>query len=133
MGKVTLRAWILLILLPLIPVIVLYIFFAGQNYFELKDAAKGIVAGSVDAKNLKLGTQTSGSAKILSGQIEIIIPSTEAKADSKIYITPTGSTFGKILYVGKEEKDIVPGESFKVKFDGDPVAADITLDWLVVN
>ena len=44
MGKVTLRAWILLILLPLIPVIVLYIFFAGQNYFELKDAAKGIVA-----------------------------------------------------------------------------------------
>ena len=95
--------------------------------------AKGIVAGSVDAKNLKLGTQTSGSAKILSGQIEIIIPSTEAKADSKIYITPTGSTFGKILYVGKEEKDIVPGESFKVKFDGDPAAKDIPFNWLVVN
>ena len=44
MTKVTLRAWILLLLLPLIPVVVLYIVFAGQNYFELKDAARGIVA-----------------------------------------------------------------------------------------
>ena len=44
MGKITLRAWFLLLLLPLIPVVVLYIIFAGQNYFELKDTTRGIVA-----------------------------------------------------------------------------------------
>lgn len=44
MTRVTLRAWILLLLLPLIPVIVLYMVFAGQNYFELQDTARGIVA-----------------------------------------------------------------------------------------
>jgi hypothetical protein len=95
--------------------------------------AKGIVAGSLDVKNLKLGTQTSGSAKILSGQTEIPIPSTEAKVDSKIYVTPTGSTFGKILYVGKEAGDIIPGESFKVKFDGAALTSDVQFNWLVVN
>jgi hypothetical protein len=44
MMKRTLWAWVLLIVLPLIPVILLYAFFSRQNYFELKDAAKGIVA-----------------------------------------------------------------------------------------
>ncbi|UCC73643.1 MAG: hypothetical protein JSV86_03505 [Gemmatimonadota bacterium] len=36
--------WVALLLLPLVPVTLLYYFFSGQNYFELKDVAKGIVA-----------------------------------------------------------------------------------------
>ena len=80
---------------------------------------------------MKLGAQTSGSGKISAGEIEKVIPSTEVKIDSKIYVTPTGSTEGKILYVKKE--DIVPGESFKVKFDGDPLENYLEFNWLVVN
>lgn len=44
MTRRTLWSWVLLIVLPLIPVILLYAFFSRQNYFELKDAAKGVVA-----------------------------------------------------------------------------------------
>lgn len=40
----SLRAWILLLLLPLVPVALLYWFFGEQNYFELQDTARGIVA-----------------------------------------------------------------------------------------
>ena len=36
-------AYVVVILLPLIPVILLYILFEELNYFELKDQAKGIV------------------------------------------------------------------------------------------
>jgi hypothetical protein len=44
MSRRTIWAWILIILLPLVPVVLLYAFFSNQNYFELKDAARGIVA-----------------------------------------------------------------------------------------
>ena len=44
MSKRTIWAWVLIILLPLVPVVLLYAFFSNQNYFELKEAAKGIVA-----------------------------------------------------------------------------------------
>ena len=37
-------AFIIVFLLPLVPVILLYFFFEDQNYFELKDKAKGLVA-----------------------------------------------------------------------------------------
>jgi hypothetical protein len=35
--------WAVLLLLPMIPVAVFYVVFANQNYFELKEAARGIV------------------------------------------------------------------------------------------
>jgi hypothetical protein len=44
MKRFTLGTWIALLILPLIPVVILYAVFAGQNYFELRYAAKGIVA-----------------------------------------------------------------------------------------
>ena len=93
--------------------------------------AKGIVAGSVDAKNLKLGAQTSGSGTLKAGQTEIIIPSTEAKADSKIYVTPTGKLSGEGLYVNM--KKVKDGESFTVELDGPALDTDADFNWLIVN
>jgi hypothetical protein len=40
----TLFAWVFVIMIPLIPVILLYLFFQNQNYFELKDPTLGIYA-----------------------------------------------------------------------------------------
>jgi hypothetical protein len=37
-------AWVFVILIPLIPVILLYLFFQSQNYFELRDPRLGIYA-----------------------------------------------------------------------------------------
>ena len=36
--------WAVLLLLPVIPVVIFYALFSGKNYFELEDAARGIVA-----------------------------------------------------------------------------------------
>jgi hypothetical protein len=102
----------------------------GKNIFTLNGELDAKVLG---AESLKLGSQTSGRAKILAGENEIMIPTTEVKADSKIYVTPLGSTEGKILYVAKKEEDTAAGESFKVKFDGDPAAKNIEFNWLIVN
>ncbi len=44
MNNRTLYAWIFVLLVPLVPVVLLYLFFQNQNYFELKDAATGIYA-----------------------------------------------------------------------------------------
>jgi len=44
MTGLIVKVWSILLLLPMIPVVLLYTFFAGQNYFELKDAARGMVA-----------------------------------------------------------------------------------------
>lgn len=38
------KMWSLVVLLPLVPVILLYLIFEKQNYFELTSTAKGIVA-----------------------------------------------------------------------------------------
>lgn len=38
------KVWTILLLLPLVPVILLYMFFANRNYFELQDTARGLVA-----------------------------------------------------------------------------------------
>lgn len=38
------KMWSLLLLLPLVPVILLYLLFEKQNYFELQDTARGIIA-----------------------------------------------------------------------------------------
>ncbi|HLP48830.1 MAG TPA: hypothetical protein VK469_23015 [Candidatus Kapabacteria bacterium] len=44
MTKRTIWSWVLVIVVPLIPVILLYAIFSRLNYFELKDTARGIVA-----------------------------------------------------------------------------------------
>lgn len=38
------KVWSILLLLPLVPVILLYMFFADRNYFELQNTARGFVA-----------------------------------------------------------------------------------------
>jgi hypothetical protein len=44
MNNRTLFAWVFVLLIPLIPVVSLYLFFQNQNYFEIKDAERGIYA-----------------------------------------------------------------------------------------
>ena len=43
-APLLLRIWASLLLLPAIPVIAFYLLFDKQNYFELEDTARGIVA-----------------------------------------------------------------------------------------
>lgn len=38
------KIWSLILLLPLVPVVLLYMLFEKQNYFELQNTAKGLVA-----------------------------------------------------------------------------------------
>ena len=94
-------------------------------------AADTVQAKVLGAESLKLGDQTSGTATMKAGQTEITISSTEAKSDSKIYITPTGKLSGRSLYVNM--KKVVGGESFTVDLDGDPLDADVDFNWMVVN
>jgi hypothetical protein len=43
MNDFTLKAWAILLALPIIPVVLLYWFFGSQNYFNLTNTAKGLV------------------------------------------------------------------------------------------
>jgi len=80
---------------------------------------------------LKLGSQVSGSGKIKSGDTEVVIPSAEAKSDSKIYVTPLGKLSGESLYV--DMKKIKDGESFTVELDGAALTADADFNWLILK
>ena len=44
MLSLIIKAWSIVLLLPVVPVSLIYLFFSGENYFELTDPAKGIVA-----------------------------------------------------------------------------------------
>jgi hypothetical protein len=43
MRRRSVGVWAVLLLLPMIPVAVFYVVFADQNYFELKETARGVV------------------------------------------------------------------------------------------
>lgn len=43
MNDFTLKAWGILLSLPVVPVVLIYWFFGSQNYFSLTDTAKGLV------------------------------------------------------------------------------------------
>jgi hypothetical protein len=59
------KTWGLILLLPLVPVVLLYMLFEKQNYFELHDTAKGLVAvGPIAAYVAIVGLATSIYSKI---------------------------------------------------------------------
>jgi hypothetical protein len=100
-------------------------------------AANIEVSNEVKAKQVKTDTlemtdnKTSGKSFIPAGESKIVIETPEASNEAKIYITATGSNFGKTLYVSEE--DTVEGISFEVKFDGDPAGKDIKFNWLIIK
>jgi hypothetical protein len=54
------KTWGLILLLPLVPVVLLHMLFEKQNYFELHDTAKGLVAvGPIAAYVAIVGLATS--------------------------------------------------------------------------
>ncbi len=93
--------------------------------------AKGVVAGSVDTKKIKLGDQTSGKETLAAGKTEKVIPTTEASADAKIYVTPLGKLSSRSLFVDMSK--VKAGESFTVELDGDPLTGDLDFNWLIVK
>lgn len=59
------KTWVLILLLPLVPVVLLYMLFEKQNYFELQDTAKGIVAvGPIAAYVVIVGMATTIYSRI---------------------------------------------------------------------
>ena len=58
----------------------------------------------------------------------IVVKTTAVDEDSKIYITPMGSTGNQVPYVGK----IKAGESFEIKVDK-PLDNDVQLNWWIVE
>ncbi len=87
---------------------------------------------SLKGQNIELGGQVSGANVIKSGQlVSTKILTTEAKAGIKLYITPKGSTQGKLLYY--DEGDVEPGVGFTVKIDAPALDRDVEFNWLIVK
>jgi hypothetical protein len=91
-------------------------------------ATGDVKAKSVTTKELRITGTTLGSATLGSGEISIEIETTLVKENSRIFITPTTSTFGKTLFV----KSKTDGVEFKVEIDS-PAAGEIKFDWFIVN
>ncbi len=89
-------------------------------------------ADNLKGNNLDLSSDVSGEGKIEANKLESdLILTTEVSKESKIYITPKGSTGGKVIYY--DEDDIVEGESFKVKIDKPALDEDIEFNWLIIK
>jgi hypothetical protein len=103
---------------------------------EGKIVAKDIEAlGIIKAEEIQTkifgitSEKVSDKAEIEAGSTEKIIETPYASEDSKIYITIEGSNYGKVLYYD----EVIEGESFKVKFDGDAVEEKIKFNWMIMK
>jgi hypothetical protein len=106
------------------------------NVLEGKIVAKDIEAlGIIKAEEIQTkifgitSEKVSDKAEIEAGSTEKIIETPYASEDSKIYITIEGSNYGKVLYYD----EVIEGESFKVKFDGDAVEEKIKFNWMIMK
>jgi hypothetical protein len=111
---------------------------ALENVFEGKivasdiEALNTIKAKDIEAETLKLEeNKTTGKAVISAGENEVKIMTPEAKAEAKIYITPTGKLSGRSLYVDPDK--IEEGESFKVELEGEVLDKAANFNWLIVR
>ena len=87
---------------------------------------------SLKAQDLQLGTQVSGAGVIKAGELESAkILTTQVGPGVKLYLTPKGSTNGKMLYY--DEADIEAGVSFKVKIDAPALEKELEFNWLIVK
>jgi len=97
-----------------------------------------VVSDTVETKQLVINVdkkdspdQTIGTGVILSDEDAVSIKSEAVTDDSKIYITPIGSTDNQVVYVGNIEK----GKGFEVKVDRiDGIKKkDINFNWWIVG
>ncbi len=94
---------------------------------------KSIVLGSSDQRtdSGQVADPSSGSAVIKAGDDKVIINTTQATQNAKIFVTLTGSSGGESIYVNKD--DIDDGKSFTVRLDGEPYKDDIKFNWLIIH
>jgi hypothetical protein len=108
---------------------------APVNIFSGQLEAEGIVAGAFSVKVKDDKAATIGTSKIKPKEDDsddtgknVIIKTKAVSSDSKIYITPIGSTKNQVLYVG----EIKSGASFEVKVDS-LVTEEIEFNWWIVG
>ena len=75
----------------------------------------------------EFGDDNAGKSEIVKGQKEVEILTEAVQEDSKIIISPAGSTFGEVLYYD----EIKNQKSFKIKINKE-VEADIKFDWVII-
>jgi hypothetical protein len=108
---------------------------APVNIFAGQLESEGIVAGAFSVKVKDDKAATIGTSKIKPKEDDsddtgknVIIKTKAVSSDSKIYITPIGSTKNQVLYVG----EIKSGASFEVKVDS-LVTEEIEFNWWIVE
>jgi len=93
--------------------------------------AGGIGVGSdtsIATNSAELTTdKTSGKASIAAGYSEFTIHTPGLTEDSLVYVTPSGSTSNKVLYVKRQQTG-----RFVVGFDS-PATTNVPFNWWVVN
>jgi hypothetical protein len=87
--------------------------------------------GELKVAGMSVGRDNSGEGLFEPNQMAVLIPSASVKANSRIYITPVSKMKGRSLYV--EAIDIVEGQSFVVKLDGEPMAEQIKFNWFILG
>jgi len=102
---------------------------AGASITSPSIETTSVETSKIKGKTLELDSDTSGKAKIVSGDTEATIETPEATKDAKIYITPEGETFDRILFYD----DVEAGKSFKVKIKKPTDEGDIHFNWLIIK
>jgi hypothetical protein len=83
----------------------------------------------VETDELVISEKSSGRGVIEAGESEVLIESELVDDNSRIIITVRENNFDKNLYYG----EVVNGESFKVKFNGEVLGNDIEFDWILIK
>lgn len=91
-------------------------------------ASETVKGETLSGNNLELGKDTTGKNILKAGDTEVEIDSVAADKEAKIYVTPTGNTFGQVLYID----EISDGKYFKVKIN-EAQSAEINFNWLIVK
>jgi hypothetical protein len=86
-------------------------------------------AERVETDELVISEKSSGRGVIEAGESEVLIESELVDDNSRIIITVRENNFDKNLYYG----EVVNGESFKVKFNGEVLGNDIEFDWILIK
>ncbi|MFA4817609.1 MAG: tail fiber domain-containing protein [Parcubacteria group bacterium] len=91
-------------------------------------SAVGVETGTLTIKIIDKDSATIGSAIIPAGETSVTVKTKAVTKNSKIYLTPAGTTKNQVLYVG----DISEGENLEIKVDS-PVTEDIGFNWWIVE
>ncbi len=84
------------------------------------------IGGTLSANSIKLGHDSSGSAKIIAGAKTVIINTPQAHSSSKFYLTPTTTT-DKILSVTQKSEG-----QFTIEIKSADTI-DINFDWIIIQ